>query len=152
MITEAHRRRAFAEMNEISDRCGYTPKSRFYDDVIKRGYNKAYETDFTMKPGVCTIAEYDRFMRFVDDMAVDVGARRETEAEALSVQMIKEMRYNADKGVLWVQFEPLIPGCNENGVMLFRVDDNQYADMMGQANKKQYFIDRIYGKCETVEL
>lgn len=74
-ITEAHRKKAFSIMGQIADHCGYTPKSMFYDEVIKRMYNRAYDTEISLKPGVCTLDEFDMLMEFLLDIALDVGAQ-----------------------------------------------------------------------------
>lgn len=75
MITESHRKKAFALMNEISDHCGYESKGQFYANVIKPAYNKAHDTDFSLKAGECKLDEYDRFLEFVLDIALDVGVQ-----------------------------------------------------------------------------
>lgn len=74
-ITEAHRKKAFALMNEIADHCGYESKGQFYANVIKPAYNKAHDTEFSLKAGECTVDEYDRFLEFVLDIAIDVGVQ-----------------------------------------------------------------------------
>ena len=149
-ITETDRKRAFALINQFADHLGYKPKAHY--ETMKRAYFMAYETEFTMKPGVCTIESYDRFVQLVIDLAQDVGLKLGNPANDLSAQMIKVMRYNADMEVLGVQFIKPVTGSNDKGVLLYRMDAQGYAYMMGQANKKQYFIDSIYGKSETVEL
>lgn len=88
-ITEAHRRKAFAMMGDIADHCGYTPKGKFYDEVIKPMYNKAYDAEFSLKPGSCTLDEYDMFLEFVLDIALDVGAELHGSP--------KDMFHNIDK-------------------------------------------------------
>lgn len=75
MITEAHRKKAFSLMAQISDHCGYESKGQFYTAVIKPAYNKAYDIDFSLKAGECTLDEYDRFLEFVLDIALDVGVQ-----------------------------------------------------------------------------
>jgi hypothetical protein len=246
-ITENHRKKAFVIMGEIAEHCGYLPKSKFYDDVIKPGYNKAYDTSFSLKPGVVTLDEYDMFMEFVLDIAIDVGAQlsgspkdffhdidkylilmiknrtccitglpgadihhtetvgmgmdrtevdhskiprmalcREKHMECHSIgqsafneryhvhgvlcefhngagydeepltilahQNIKIMRYNADKGLLGVQFKLSVPGCNDKGVIVYRMEQEEYAAMEGTPDPKQCFIDTVYGKREIVEM
>lgn len=74
-ITEAHRKKSFALMNEVATHCGYESKGQFYTAVIKPAYNKAYDIDFSLKAGECTIDEYDRFLEFVLDIALNVGVQ-----------------------------------------------------------------------------
>ena len=149
-ITEAHRKRAFALINQFADHLGYKPKAHY--ETMKRAYLRAYETEFTMKPGVCTIEAYDRFVQLVIDLANDMGLKLRNPADDLSAQMIKVMRYNADMGVLGVQFNKPVPGSNDKGVLLYKMDAEGYADLMSKPEPKQYFIDCVYGVLKTVEL
>lgn len=149
-ITEAHRKRAFALINQFADYLGYKPKAHY--ELMKHIYRRAYDTEFTMQPEVCTIEAYDRFVQLVIDLAQDVGIKIQNTANDLFVQMIKVMRYNADMEVLGVQFIKPVPGSNDKGVVLYRMDSQGYDDLMSNPDPKQYFIDSIYGESETVEL
>ena len=102
MITEVDRKRVFVLINQFADYLGYDPKTLY--KLMKHVYHRAYETEFTMKSGACTIEMSDRFGRLVCDLAEDMGLKLRSPVNDLSIQMINVMRYNADMGVLGVQF------------------------------------------------
>lgn len=245
MITESHRAKAFALMNEIAEHCGYESKGQFYSNVIKPAYNKAYDIEFSLKAGICTVDEYDRFLEFVLDIALSVGVQfkkspqhcfnnddryfalmiknrtcciggtpnadihhcdcigmgnnrddadnskiprmalsrayhqecgaigqeafdkkyhvhgvlcyyhndvwdDEEPALILAHQNIKTMRYSDEKRLLGVQFKLLVPGCNEKGVIVYRMEPEEYADMMMQPEPMAWFMSEVYGQREIV--
>ena len=65
---------------------------------------------------------------------------------------IKTMRHNAEMGLLGVQFKSPVPGCNEKGVIVYRMDADEYNALLEMPDPKQTFMDTVYGKREIVEM